>query len=155
MAKAKMTLIEAVNASGALQSFSNSARLGWELSWKVDDIVEALEKHTKRYQSEAQEIMKTYGEPLEGQPGRFRVAPENTDKYGEAVNALEQVEISVDIEPLNFAELSESGAKVQGREMRALRKHFITKGSVNKGQEDKEKELKAKMKKSPKVPAEA
>lgn len=141
MAKVKMTLVEAVSAHGALNSFSNSARLGWDLSWEIDDLIESLEKHQKRFQDEGEKIMAAYGEPVEGQPGRFNINPDQHDEYKEATEKLGDTEITVTFEPLDFQKLEKSGVKVQGREMRALRKHFIKR---NKPEADPETKKKAK-----------
>ena len=132
MGKVKMELKDAVNAYAALQSFSNSSRLGWELSWEIDDIVEALEKHQKRLQEEGDKILKAFGEPIDGQPGRYNVLPEKNEEYQKAMDKLQEIEVTVEFEPLTFDKLDKSGVKVQGREMRALRKHFIVKEAPKK-----------------------
>ena len=134
MIQVEMELQDAVNAFGAMQSYSNSARFSWDLSWKMDDLVEALEKHQKRYEKEANDILKAFGEPLPDNPSRYRLIPENAGKYEESMKVLAESKVNVEFTPLNYDDLAKSGNNPQGRELHALRKYFITR---NEAKEDK------------------
>lgn len=143
MGKVKMELNEAVNAYMAWQSLSNASRLGWELSWEIDDIVEACEKHKERHQKEADGFLKAFGEPIDGQAGRYNLIPDKADDYKLAMETLSKQEVTVDFEPIPFEKLEASGIKVLGNEMRAL-KNFIVRApkpvemKSDKGKKEKE-----------------
>lgn len=136
MAKEKIKLDDVVTGYAALQNFSNAGRLGWDLTWEIDDLTEALEKHFKRYNDEKMEFLKAWGDPSEdarGNPtGRYNIRKEHKEEYDDAMEKLGNTEVTVEFEPLDFDKLDKSGVGVFGAEMRGLKKHFISRKKEGK-----------------------
>lgn len=122
----ELTLQEVVDANMALNNIANSNRVELELQWKITDVIDALDKSTKRYGNEQRELLESNGTEIPDRPGQYNILPEKRQAYSDALEKLGKQKVNITFIPLLFTELKEQKVNMSGRDMVPLKKHFIT-----------------------------
>jgi hypothetical protein len=85
----------------------------WDLSLSLDSVND----HLKKFAAKRDEIIKKFGESVEGEPEKFKV--ENIEGFNEAVNKLLAVDVLVKFPKLSISDLA--GATLSATTISALR----------------------------------
>lgn len=157
MIEKEMRIVDVANGYAALVKLND--KMSIDLAWAVDDLKEALQKHFDRYGKEMKALLNKFGNTVGGSENRFRINDQRG--YDEALEALGNILVKVEFEPISFDTLLEQGVGIPGDIAKNIRP-FITKVEARKPKEEKEsdadqqkrKEL-AKGKKTPEAPTEA
>jgi len=112
------------NASNAIIMFTNQNKLDLKLGWAFEDVVDALEKPVKRYNEERDKMVRKFGAAVKNdkdQPtGRYNI----TDQEGfqKATDKLGDNKVKVEFYPIDMNEVEKAGLKMNGQELRPMRK---------------------------------
>lgn len=98
MTKVELEIKEAVMAFKAFSGVEGNATV--DLSWAIDDIKDALEKHNKRYTEETKKLLQKYGTSVDGV--RFSLKRENFSLYNSEMEVIDKIPVTIEIEQLDY-----------------------------------------------------
>ena len=118
----KITLEELL-ASRNVWKRLGEATLPVKTSYWVGKRLKAVESELRDYDRHHNELVKQYGAPVEGQPGRLQVKPECMEEFIKLVTELQEIAVELPFEPFSISDLE--NAKLSVRDTVLLDKFLV------------------------------
>jgi len=93
----------------ALVDLSKIKDMNKATALKVSLLVQSLEPRVRMFGVTKEEILKSNGEPIDGQPGTYKVKSENIGTVQLELDEMKEVEIELPSYHIKFNELPETG----------------------------------------------
>jgi len=97
----------------------DDAQKSWDFSIELDN----ARGHVKKWREKQHELVKKYGNPVEGNPDQFTIPTEKVSEFQKEIGKLGEVEVTVKFPKIPINELN--GAKISAGTISALRELCI------------------------------
>ena len=142
MKQVSIKLPEAVDAFTALSNMLNKNEFPFEFAWELEDILEVLDKHTKRFEKNRDELLTKYATP-KGEPdqdGNRSFTINDRKEFEDGMKKLMEIKVKLEFNPIQYEMLKTiPNLTVNTHDLSVLKKHFIVKAN-GKTEETKQEE---------------
>lgn len=91
--------------------------VGYDVGMKIALIGREIKKQQKLLDETHEGVLKKYGTPIEGQPGRYNIKPETRKEYDAEMAKIDAHEFTVKVNKLDPKELSEQMGKLAPQDL--------------------------------------
>lgn len=105
--------LEELLASRAVWKRLGEATLPVKTAYWIGKRLKAVESELRDYDRHHNDLVKQYGAPVEGQPGRLQVKPECMEEFIKLVTELQAIEVDLPFEPFPLSDLEKADLTVR------------------------------------------